>query len=188
MFTHRVRFWRSCKNIHFIELNLGSFAKRARLQPTQVYMAIYFQADWYTFGFDPQSGLALWVFEAEVRGPVEAILTPADAVAGGRALFLHLLVLIAEVVAVQTPGQVVPQLGEVVLPAWRALGRRGGCAVRDHVLPRRTFGAEEACSRGRVLVLVGRDWLLRRRTAQRKGREQEQQQELWREPVVFFTF
>lgn len=95
--------------------------------------------------------------ETEVSGPVEAILTPTDPIAGGRALLLHLLVLLAEVAAVQTPGQVVPQLGELVLPAWHALGRRGGCAVRGHVRSWRTFGTEESCSGGRVLVLIGRD-------------------------------
>lgn len=126
--------------------------------------------------------------EAEASRPIEAILTATDPIAGGRALLLHFLVLIAEVAAVQTPGQVVPQFSELVLPAWHALGRHGGCAVRDHVLSWRTFGTEESFSSGRVLVLVGRDELHHRRTAQRKGRKQEQEQVLWREPTTFFTF
>lgn len=95
--------------------------------------------------------------EAEAIGPIEAILTPTDPIAGGRALLLHLLVLMAETAAVQTPGQVVPQLGELVFPAWHALGWRGRCAVRGHVLSWRTFGTEESFSGGRVLVLIGRD-------------------------------
>lgn len=92
--------------------------------------------------------------EAKVRRRVEALLAPTDPVAGGRALRLHLLVLIAEV-AVQTPGQVVPQLGEEILPAWHTLGRRGGCAVRGHVHAWRTFVTEECLSSGRILVLIG---------------------------------
>lgn len=93
--------------------------------------------------------------EAKVRRREEALLAPADPVAGGRALSLHLLVLGAEVAAVQTPGQVVPQLGEVILPAWHTLGRRGGCAVSGHVHAWRTFVTEECLPRGRILVLVG---------------------------------
>lgn len=120
-------------------------------------MPIFFHGDWHTFGCDPQSGLALRVTEAEASGPIEAVLATTDSIAGGRALLLHLLVVIAEVAAVQTPGQVVPQLSELVLPAWHALGRCGGCAVRGHVRPWRTFGTEESFSGGRVLVLIGGD-------------------------------
>lgn len=95
--------------------------------------------------------------EAKVRRREEAPLTPTDPVAGGRALRLHLLVpcVIAEVAAVQTPGQVVPQLGEVILPAWHTLGGRGGCAVRGHVHAWRTFVTEECLPSGRILVLIG---------------------------------
>lgn len=73
-------------------------------------------------------GRALRVSHAEIIRRVEALLAPTDPVAGGRALLLHLLVLIADVVAVEAPGQVVPQLGEVVFPARRALGGRAGRA------------------------------------------------------------
>lgn len=126
--------------------------------------------------------------EAKVSGRVEALLTPTDPVAGGRALLLHLLVLIAEVAAVQTPGQVVPQLGEVVLPAWHTLGRRGGCAVRGHVHAWRTFGTLECLPSGRILVLIGGGWFHHRRSAQGRWRKEQQQpdEELWREPTVFF--
>lgn len=92
--------------------------------------------------------------EAKVRRREEALLAPTDPVACGRTLSLHLLVLIAEVAAVQTPGQVVPQLGEVILPAWHTLGRRGGCAVRGHVHAWRTFVTEECPPSGRILVLI----------------------------------
>lgn len=97
------------------------------------------------------------MYEAEVRGPIEALLTPTDPVAGGRALRLHLLVLIAEVVAVQTPGQVVPQPSEVVLSARHALGRRGSRAVRGHVRAWRTFGTGEGYPGRRVLVIKSGD-------------------------------
>lgn len=93
--------------------------------------------------------------EAKVRRGEEALLTATDPVAGGRALRLHLLVLIAEVAAVQTPGQVVPQLGELILPAWHTLGRCGGCAVRGHVHAWRTLLTEECLPSERILVLIG---------------------------------
>lgn len=97
--------------------------------------------------------------EAEVRGPIEALLTPTDPVAGCRALRLHLLVLIAEVAAVQTPGQVVPQPSEVVLPARHAHGRRGSRAVRGHVFAWRTLGTGEVFPGRRVLVIIGGDYI-----------------------------
>lgn len=109
-----------------------------------------------TISFYTLSGRALRVPHAEFIERVEALLAPADPVAGGRALLLHLLALIADVVAVEAPGQVVPQLGEMVLPARRAFGGRAGRAVRGHVLAGGTHIADEGLAGVRVPALVGR--------------------------------
>lgn len=83
------------------------------------------------------------------------------------------MVLIAKVVAVQTPGQVVPQLGEVVFFARRALGGRGGCTVRGHVRAGWTLGTSEGLPGGRVLAVIGGDGFHTRSTAEDRGGEQE---------------
>lgn len=119
------------------------------------------------------SGLALCVSATEVGGPVKAFFAPADPVAVRRAFLLHFLVLGAEVVAVQTPGQVVPQLRVMVTPALRALGGLGGGAVRGHVRARGTLGAGEVFPRERICVLKGGNGLRRPGTAD-GAREQEQ--------------
>lgn len=84
--------------------------------------------------FEHRVRAALRVSDTEVIAPVEALFAPTDPVADRSALLLHLLVLRAEVVAVQTPWQVVPQLREVVVSAQRALSGRGGGAIHGHVL------------------------------------------------------
>lgn len=118
---------------------------------------------------------------AEFIGRVEALLAPADPVAGGRTLLLHLLVLVADVVAVEAPGQVVPQLGEVVLLARRALGGRAGRAVRGHVLAGGTHGADEVFAGVRVLAHVGVGGIVGGGPARGKGEQDDRQQgELWR--------
>lgn len=127
-----------------------------------------------TFCHNTVSGPALWVSDTEVIGPVEALFTPTDPVACDWALLLHLLVLIAKVVAVQTSGQVVPQLGEVVVFARRALGGRGCCAVRGHVRAGWTLGTDEGLPGGRVLALIGGDGFHPRSTAEDRGGDQEQ--------------
>ena len=101
------------------------------------------------------SGSALRVFDTKVVAQVKALFAPTDPVAVSRALPLHLLVREAEVAAVQTPGQVVPQLGEVVLFARLTLCGRAGCAVRGHVRAGWTHGTGEGLSGDRVLALIG---------------------------------
>lgn len=134
-----------------------------------------------TVRFYTVSGRALRVSHAEVIGRVVALLAPTDPVVGGRALLLHLLVLIADVVAVEAPGQVVPQLREVVIPARRALGGRAGRAVRGHVLAGGTHVADEGFAGERVLAHVGGGGYLGGGPARRKGEQDERQQgELWR--------
>ena len=110
---------------------------------------------------------------AEVVFLVEALPAPTHPVGGRRALRLHLLVLGAEVVAVDTPGQVVPQLGELVGSAGRAGGGRGGGAVRGHVRAGRTLVTDEGLPGARVQVLEGGDGYHRGDTAE-DGREQEE--------------
>lgn len=100
-------------------------------------------------------GAALRVSHAEVIHHVESHFATADPVADGRALGLHLLVLCADVAAVQTPGQVVPQLGEVVASAGRAFCGRGGGAVSGQVSARRAPVAREGSACKRVLVIIG---------------------------------
>lgn len=92
--------------------------------------------------------------DTEVAAFVETLFAPADPVADWRALRLHLLIVVAEVAAVKTPGQVVPKLGEVVVLARRALGGRGGCAVRGHVRAWRTLFTKEGLSGVRVFTLI----------------------------------
>lgn len=135
-----------------------------------------------TVGFYTVPGRALRVSYAEFIGRVEALLAPTDPVAGGRALLLHLLVLIADVVAVEAPGQVVPQLGEVVLRARRALGGRAGRAVRGHVLAGGTHVADEGFAGGRVPAHVGLGgYVGGGGPARGEGEQDERQQgELWR--------
>lgn len=93
---------------------------------------------------------------AEVIGRVEALLAPADAVVRGRALHLHLLVLVlvADGVAVEAPGQVVPQLGVLLAPARHALGGLAGRAVRGHARARGAHLTGEGSAGERVLALV----------------------------------
>lgn len=112
--------------------------------------------------------------DTEVVGPVEAVHTPAHPVGRRRALPLHHLVFSADVAAVQTPGQVVPELGEVLLLARLTSGGRGCRAVRGHVRAGRTLVAGERCPCDRVLALVGGDGALRRGTAEDSGEQDEQ--------------
>lgn len=126
-----------------------------------------------TFCFNTAAASALGVSDTEVIGPVEALFTTTDPVARGWAPLLLLLVLIAKVVAVQTPGQVVPQFGEVVVFARLAQGARVGCAVRGHVRAGRTLFTMESCPSGRVLALIGGDGFHRRSAAEDRGGEEE---------------
>lgn len=89
----------------------------------------------------------------EVVGPVKAFFATTDPVFHRRALCFHFLVISAEVVTIETPGQVVVQLGEVLVLARQALGLRGGGAVRSHVSARWTLLTGEDFSAVRVLVL-----------------------------------
>lgn len=91
--------------------------------------------------------------DAEVVGRVEALLAPAHAVALGRALQLRLLVVVAGAAA-EAPGQVVPQLGVVLVPARLALGGRVGRAVRGQARARGAHVTGEGFSSGRVPTLV----------------------------------
>lgn len=105
--------------------------------------------------------------------PVEALFAPTDSVAQRWALFLHLHVPIAKVVTVETPGQVVPQLGIVVFPARLALGGFGGGAVRRHVSAWWTLVAEEGFPSEMVCMLIlGNDF--HRRGTTEDIREQDQ--------------
>lgn len=99
--------------------------------------------------------------DTEVVGPVEAVHTPAHPVGCHCALPLHHLVVNAEVAAIQTPGQVVPELGEVFGLAPLTSGRRGCRAVRGHVRAGRTLIADEGCPCERVAALIGGDGALR---------------------------
>lgn len=91
---------------------------------------------------------------AEVTGGVEARLAATDAVVLGRALQLHLLVVVADVVAVDAPGQVVPQLGELLSRARHALSGPVGRAVRGHVRARGAHVTGEDFAGERVSALV----------------------------------
>lgn len=108
-----------------------------------------------TFGLNAGSGAARGVSDTEAISPVKALLTPADPVVERSALRLHLLVRGAEVVAVQTPWKVVPQLGEMVRFARRTLSGRGGGAVSDHVSAWLTLVTCEDSPGKLVLVLIG---------------------------------
>lgn len=110
---------------------------------------------------------------AEARGHEEALFAPTDPVIGRSALRLHLLVLSAEVVAVQTLGQVVPQLGVVLVSARRAHGGRGARAVRGHMRTGWTLVTDEGFPGDRVSVLKGGSGFHRRDTAD-DSREQDQ--------------
>lgn len=107
-----------------------------------------------TFLLDTVSGPALGVPGTEIVVPVKALFALTDSFADCWALFHHLLVFRAEGAAVQTPGQVVPQLGVVVSSARRALGGRSGGAVRGHVRTWRTHVAGEDLSGDPVRVLI----------------------------------
>lgn len=121
------------------------------------------------------------MFHTEVIGLVEALFAPTDPVVNRGALLLHLLVIKAEVVAVQAPGQVVPQLGVVVGFAWRALGGSGGCAVGGHVSAWWTLVTGENFPGGRVYVLVLGNGFHSRSPAKDTGKqEQDQEKELRR--------
>lgn len=126
-----------------------------------------------TFRLNSAPRLAPRVSNTEVTGPVEAFFAPTDPVVSRWAFRFHFLAVSAEVVAVQTPGQVVPQLREVVTSARRTLGGRGGGAVRGHVRPWWTFVTSEGYSCHRVPVLKGGNGSSRRGTAE-DGREQDQ--------------
>ncbi len=126
-----------------------------------------------TFRLNPVSGPALRVSVTEAIAPVEALFAPTDPVALRCALPLHLLVLRAEGVAVQTPRQVVPQLRVVAASARRALGGCGGGAVRDHVHARWTHVTHDGLPGERVLALVGGNGFHRRGVAE-DTRKQEQ--------------
>lgn len=93
---------------------------------------------------------------AQVVGGVEARLAATHAVVPGRALQLHLLVVVADVAAVDAPGQVVPQLGVLLFRARHALGAPVGRAVRGHVRARRAHFTGEGSSGERVPTLVCR--------------------------------
>lgn len=130
------------------------------------------------------SGAALGQPHAEVLVPVEALLAATLPVADRGALALHLLVAGAEVVAEQTPGQVVPQLRIVVLLARLALCLRAGRTVRFPVCARRTLVAEQHLPGHWVLVLVGGDGVYGGggSTAQEPAEQhQHRQEELGRE-------
>lgn len=107
-----------------------------------------------TVGFNTQSGSAFRVSAAQVIGWVEARLASTDEVVRGRALLLHLLVLVADVVAVDTPGQVVPQLGVLLCRARHALGGSVGRAVCCHVRARGAHFTGEDSSGEQVPALV----------------------------------
>lgn len=130
-----------------------------------------------TFGLNAESRAALCLSVAEGVGPVEALLAPAHPVVPCRALRLHLLVLGAEDVAIQTSGQVVPQLGEVVVSTRRALGGSRGRAVRNHVRAGRTLGAGEGSPGGWVFALVGGNGVPRRVTPEDGGEQQQRREE-----------
>ena len=93
--------------------------------------------------------------KTEVIHPVVALFAPTDPVAQRGTLSLHLLVMGAEVVAVQTSGQEVPQLSEVATSARRALCRRGSGTVSDHMMARFTHLASEGFPGKGILVFVG---------------------------------
>lgn len=127
----------------------------------------------FTSGFNALSGAALIVFDADVISPVVALFASTDPVGDRWALSLHLQVILAEVVAVQAPVQVVPQLGEVLFSARHALrGSRGG-AVRGHVCARWTHGTGEDLTGYRIRVLVAGDGN-HRQGAVEEVQEQEQ--------------
>lgn len=107
-----------------------------------------------TFRLNTVSGPALGVCGTVVIVPVKAVFAPTHSVADWWALFLHLLVFSAQGAAVQTPGQVVPQLGEVVFSARCALGARGGGAARGHVRAWWTHVAGEDLSCDVVFILI----------------------------------
>lgn len=101
------------------------------------------------------SGTALFVPHTGVPCQVGAVFATTDPIGCHCALRLHLLVLGAEVAAVETLGQVVPQLGEVVPSAGRAHGGRGGGAVVGYVGPGGTLVTDEDVPGEGVLILKG---------------------------------
>jgi len=118
------------------------------------------------------SGAALRVSHAKVIHPV-AIFAPTDPVVFGGALRLHLQVLSADVAAVQTSRQVVPQLGVVLTSAGHALCGRGCGAVSFHMSSRRTLITSESFIGKRVVALI-RGSAICRRSTKEGYREQEQ--------------
>lgn len=132
------------------------------------------------------SGLALRVSDAEVIRHVEALIAPTDSVGDRGALRLHLLVLCAERAAVQTLGQVVPQIGVVLLSTRPALCGRGGGAVRHHVFARWTLGTKEDTSGGWVHVFIHGSGFHRGGAAEdRRQQEQRRYEQLRRGPLFY---
>lgn len=82
------------------------------------------------------SWAAFCVSNAVVLHHVKAYFATTDSIVEWGTFSLHFLVLRAKVVAVQTPGQVVPQLCVVAALALFTLCLHGGSAVSSEVSPR----------------------------------------------------
>lgn len=132
-----------------------------------------------TYSLNSMSRATFCVSDTEVLHHVKPCFATTDSVAEFRALSLHFLVLWAEVVAVQTPVKVVPQLRVVARLTWCALCILAGSAVSGAVSSRFAFFALENFTCYTVLVFIGGNLC----SAEENAREQEQdwQGELWRE-------
>lgn len=111
--------------------------------------------EYCTFSLNPVSGATLCVPDTEVISRVKTFFAPTDPVGCRGALCFHLQVTCAKVAAVQTPGQVVPQIGEVAIFARLTLCGCGGSAMSRHERARWTLGTFEDLSGYRVSVVKG---------------------------------
>lgn len=100
-----------------------------------------------------QSRRTLCVWDAEVVLPVVSFFTLAHSIVRGRALLFHHSISLADVGAVQTFGQEVPELCEVFLRTRQTHGVMGTGAWRRHVRPRRAACTEQRVACIKVFVL-----------------------------------